>query len=125
MIQSMTGKPEVVLRHRSGRKKVSVVLIDWGVRESFHSLEYLNKQTVPRDDFELIWVEFYSRKPEPIARMVATPGRPMLDQWLVLCYPEEFIYHKHRAYNAGLLAASGEIVVICDSDAMFRPSFIE
>src|SRR4051812_20961585 len=109
MIRSMTGKPEVVLRHPSGRKKVSVVLIDWGVRESFHSLEYLNKQTAPRDDFELIWVEFYGRKPKPIARMAATPGRPMLDLWLVLGYPNEFIYHKHRAYNAGLLAASGDI----------------
>lgn len=125
MIRSTTGKPEVLLRHRSGRKKVSFVLIDWGVRESFHSVEYLNRQTAPRDDFELIWVEFYGRKPAELARMAATPGRPMIDQWVVLGYPEDLIYHKHRAYNAGLVAATGDIVVVCDSDAMFRPTFVE
>ena len=121
----MTGKPEVLFRHESGRKKVSVILIDWNVRESFHSLEYLNRQTVPRDDFELIWVEFFDRKAGPIQKMLGGSGRPKLDQWIVLGYPSDFLYHKHRAYNAGLLAASGEICVICDSDAMFKPTFIE
>jgi GT2 family glycosyltransferase len=121
----MTGKPEVVFRHESGRKKVSVILIDWNARESFHSLEYLNRQTAPRDDYELIWVEFYDRKPEPIRQMLGSSGRPKLDQWIVLGYPPELLYHKHRAYNAGLLAASGDICVICDSDAMFQPTFIQ
>jgi GT2 family glycosyltransferase len=121
----MTGKPELVFRHASGRKKVSVILIDWNARESFHSLEYLNRQTTPRDDFELIWVEFYDRKPEPIRQMLGSSGRPLLDQWIVLGYPPELLYHKHRAYNAGLLAASGDICVICDSDAMFKPTFIQ
>ncbi len=121
----MTGKPELVFRHDSRRKKLSVILIDWNARESFHSLDYLNRQTVSRDEYELIWVEFYDRKAEPIQRMLGAPGRPMLDQWIVLGYPQELLYHKHRAYNAGLLAAGGDICVICDSDAMFRPTFIE
>ncbi len=125
MAQLLTGKPEVVFRSAARRPKVSVILIDWNARESFHSLEYLNRQTAKREDFELIWVEFYSRKPEPLLRMVATPGLPMIDQWIVLGYPEQLTYHKHRAYNAGLLAARGDIVVICDSDAMFSPTFIE
>jgi hypothetical protein len=43
----------------------------------------------------------------------------------VLGYPDDTIYHKHRLYNVGLLAASGDVCVICDSDAMFRPTFIE
>ena len=30
---------------------ISVILLDWKVRESFHSLTYLNKQTLPRDRF--------------------------------------------------------------------------
>lgn len=121
----MTGRPEVLFRHDSGPKKISVILIDWNARESFHSLDYLNRQTAPRGDFELIWVEFYDRKPAPIQTMLGGRGRPMLDQWIVLGYPAELLYHKHRAYNAGLLAARGEICVICDSDAMFRPTFIE
>lgn len=120
----MRGRPEVLLDRRGGRKKLSVILIDWGVRESFHSLEYLNRQTTHRDDYELIWVEFYGHKPEPIRR--ATAGsRPLIDKWLVLGYPPDLVYHKHRAYNAGLLAASGEYCVVCDSDAIFQPTFVE
>lgn len=119
----MRGNPEVVLNRRTGRKKLSVILIDWGVRESFHSVEYLNRQTVPRDDYELIWLEFYGRKPEPLRRMAA--DRPLLDKWVVLGYPDNLVYHKHRLYNAGLAAADGDVCVICDSDAMFRPTFVE
>jgi hypothetical protein len=48
-----------------------------------------------------------------------------LDQWLVLGYPDDVIHHKHRAYNAGLFAATGDVCVICDSDAMFKPTFID
>src|SRR5579872_5118929 len=121
----MTGKPEILLRQESGQKKVSVILIDWSVRESFHSLDYLNRQTVSRNDYELIWVEFYERRAEPIRQMLASPGRPAIDQWIVLGYPNNLLYHKHPAYNAGLLAAKGDICIICDSDAMFRPTFIE
>ncbi|HLJ10056.1 MAG TPA: glycosyltransferase, partial [Planctomycetaceae bacterium] len=35
------------------------------------------------------------------------------------------IFHKHRMYNLGVALAEGEICVICDSDAMFTPTFIE
>ena len=122
----LTGKPEVLFRHQPERKKkVSVILLDWNVRESFHSLDYLNRQTTPRDDYELIWVEFYQRIAEPLKGMTGSSVRPLLDQWIVLGYPPDLLYHKHRAYNAGLLAATGDICVICDSDAMFRPTFIE
>ena len=50
---------------------------------------------------------------------------PVLDKWIVLGYPDGLIYHKHRLYNVGILVAEGEICVICDSDAVFRPTFIE
>jgi hypothetical protein len=118
----MTGQPEVVLNRPGGRKKVSVILIDWGVRESFHAVEYLNRQTAARADYELIWVEFYRRKPQPLEKL-AEDGA--LDRWIVLGYPDDTIYHKHRVYNVGLLAASGDVCVICDSDAIFRPTFID
>src|SRR6476646_1574498 len=102
----MNCQPQIVLQRNTIKPKISVVLIDWGVRESFHSLEYLNRQTAHRDDYELVWVEFYGRKPPELSRMAAVPGRPMLDQWVVLGYPEDLVYHKHRAYNAWLLAAT-------------------
>lgn len=116
--------PRILLDRPLARPKISVILIDWGVRESFHSLHYLNNQTADRDDYELIWLEFYDRQPEALRRMVAEAPRPLLDRWIVLGYPDDLIYHKHRLYNVGLLAARGEVCVICDSDAIFCPTFI-
>ncbi len=123
----MHCRPEVLLNHTGRKPRVSVILIDWGVRESFHSLRYLNRQTVRREDYELIWLEFYDRKPAGLRELVEQTGdgRPALEKWIVLGYPDDFLYHKHRLYNVGILAAEGDICVICDSDAMFRPTFIE
>jgi hypothetical protein len=123
----MHPTPELLLDYRRPNPKVSIILIDWGVRESFHSLHYLNRQTVGRDDYELIWLEFYDHKPEALRRTALDAGTdaPLLDRWLTLGYPRDLLFHKHRLYNAGVLLARGDVCVICDSDAMFTPTFIE
>lgn len=108
---------ELHVREPSLRPTVSVILSDWSCRESFHSLRYLNEQTVARNRYELIWVEFYSRRPAEIG--------PQVDQWVILEMPDQVCYHKHLTYNAGIVRSRGDIVVICDSDAMFSPTFIE
>jgi hypothetical protein len=121
----MHSKLQLVLNHPKPRAKVSIVLLDWGVRESFHSIRYLNAQTVPRDQYELIWVEFYDRVPPDLQRLTAAAGDPVLDKWLILGYPPQTCYHKHRMYNAAIVVAEGEICVFCDSDAIFQPTFVE
>jgi len=123
----MRCQPRILLDHPVRRPKISLILIDWGVRESFHSLYYLNRQTVPRDEYELIWLEFYDHEPAGLRQMIqqAGYGRPAVDRWFVLGYPGELIYHKHRLYNVGILAARGEVCVVCDSDAIYTPRFIE
>jgi hypothetical protein len=118
----MKSQPRIILRRGVRQPKVSVILIDWGVRESFHSLHYLNRQTANRADYELIWLEFYDRQPEALRRM--TTAEPVLDKWIVAGYPDDLIFHKHRLYNLGILAAEGAVCVICDSDAIFQPTFI-
>lgn len=116
-------RPECVRHNPKPGCKLSVILIDWRARESFHSLHYLNRQTLPRDQYELIWLEFYRHKPDKLLDLVAqTPTA--LDQWLIAGYPDDCLYHKHRLYNLGLLLAQGEHVVICDSDAIFTPNFL-
>ena len=42
--------------------KLSIILLDWSVREYFQALHFLRKQSVPRDQYELIWVELYDYK---------------------------------------------------------------
>jgi hypothetical protein len=119
---------EYVVNHAKPRAKVSVILLDWCVRESFHSLHYLNRQTVDRSQYELIWIEFYDRKPQALLDAVEQAeqaGTPLVDKLIVMNHPRNFIFHKHRMYNLGVVVSEGEICVICDSDAMFTPNFIE
>lgn len=121
-------RPTVLLDHRKPKARVSVILIDWKARESFHGLHYLNNQTVDREKYDLIWVEFYDHKPEKLTELVEraeAAGEPLIDKWVKLGYPDDALFHKHRMYNVGVLLSDGDICVICDSDAMFPPTFIE
>jgi hypothetical protein len=118
--------PELVWYRPRPGCRLSIILLDWGVRESFHSLHYLNRQTVARDHYELIWLEFYGRKPLKLQEMVFRQGKntPLLDQWIVAGYAGDTIFNKHRLYNLGLLVSQGHYCVICDSDAIFTPDFV-
>jgi hypothetical protein len=98
---------------------VSLILLDWSVRESFHLLHYLRDQDVPREVFEVIVIEYYGRVSEAIK-----PFADEVDTWVLLQMPEGCYYHKHLMYNVGIVLSRGEICVICDSDAMVKPEFI-
>ena len=101
------------------RPEVSIILLDWSVRESFHLLHYLRAQTVPRDSFEVILVEYYSR-----ISAAAQPYAGDIDTWMLLEMPDQCYYHKHLMYNAGIVMSRGTVCVFCDSDAMVRDSFV-
>lgn len=96
------------------RPIVSVILLDWSVRERFQALEWLNRQDVRRDSFEIIWIELRNR--------VVPEALEMAD--VVVTLDQEGVYHKHKAYNEGVLLARGDLVTVCDSDAVFHPRFI-
>jgi len=101
-------------------RKVSIILLDWSVRESYHSIEYLNKQdNVLREDYEIIWIEYYDKKAKTLLKY---NDIGYIDQYIVL--GKKGGYRKHVMYNEGILAATGEIIVICDSDAMFSSTFV-
>jgi hypothetical protein len=109
--------------------KVSIVLLDWSCRESFHILDYLSEQNVPRDQYEIIWIEYYDRRASQIdqglenARLRGRP--PVVDQWFIMDTPSNVYYHKHLMYNVGIVRSRGEIIVVCDSDAMVKNTFVE
>src|SRR5260370_19239418 len=119
---------ESVVAHAQPEATVSVILLAWSVRESFHSLHYLNRQTVDRSQYELIWIEFYDRKPQALWQAVEaaeTAGRPLVDKLVVMNYPRDVIFHKHRMYNLGIPLSEGKICVIFDSHPRLTPNFIQ
>jgi hypothetical protein len=109
----------VVQRRERREAVVSLVLLDWSVRETFQLLHYLAQQTAPRECFEVIVVEYYGREAPALA-----PWASFIDTWLLLEMPARCYYHKHLMYNAGLVLAQGEVVLFCDSDAMVRETFL-
>jgi|GEM_PF-2081489 hypothetical protein len=100
--------------------KISLILLDWSVRESFHLLYYLAKQSLPKNQFEVIVIEYYSYISDAIKKY-----ENQVDTWILLEMPKNCYYHKHLMYNVGIAVAKGEIIIICDSDAMAKPSFLK
>ena len=111
---------KVVARRERTGAAVTVVLLDWSVREQMQLLHYLRTQTLARAAYEVMVVEFYGRE-----SAVVGGYRDMIDTWVLLEMPAACCYHKHLMYNAGIVLAQGAVVVFCDSDAMVRPTFLE
>lgn len=109
--------------------KISIVLLDWSCRESVHILDYLEKQTIPRTEYEIIWIEYYSRKLSDIDKRLKDCERsaksPLIDQWVLTEMPSDVYYHKHLLYNVGISLSRGSILVFCDSDAIVKNTFLE
>lgn len=121
---------QILFEHKSQTSpKLSIVLLDWSCRDSFHSLYYLNNQKVPREQYEITWIEYYRKHSSEIEVKLKECERlgkpPIIDKWIVMEMPDNVYYHKHLMYNIGIVASKGEIVTFCDSDAIFSPTFVE
>lgn len=112
------SQPSTVTVHKSNTRTkdplVSIILIDWSVRERFHTLDWLNRQDAPRDSYELVWVELYER----------VPSEAIEKADVVLTCNQRGMFSKHNGLNAGYLHARGQILNNCDSDAVFPPDFV-
>ena len=94
--------------------RLSIILLDWECRERFSTLDWLLKQDVAKDQYELIWVELYDRVVYEVMEKAD----------VVITCNQRGTYHKHIGYNIGLLQARGSIICVCDSDAVFPPDFV-
>ncbi|MBF0317380.1 MAG: glycosyltransferase [Nitrospirae bacterium] len=130
MLKDIPEKPTVVAdNHREGKPDLSIILTDWSCRESIHALRYLNDQSVSRDRYEIVWIEYYGRRLTDIETALdkgkETGKQPVVDMWLTLNMPDDTVYHRHLMYNAGIVAAGGEVVAFCDSDAIYGVDFVK
>lgn len=94
--------------------RLSFILLDWNCRERFTTLDWLNRQDIPREQYELIWVELYDRVVDEVMEKAD----------VVITCNQRGTYHKHLGYNVGLLHARGDLICVCDSDAVFPADFV-
>ena len=110
----------LIKSHTGAKPRISLILLDWSVRESFHLLHYLEKQDIERNLFEVVVIEYYDTASPALKQY-----EHQINTWILLQMPRECCFHKHLMYNTGLIMSRGEILVICDSDAMVGPGFIK
>jgi hypothetical protein len=108
--------------------ELSIVLLDWSCRESFHIFDYLSSQAVDRSKFEILWVEYYERREKEIEAAIRKSQlageHPPVDKGIILDMPRNLYYHKHLMYNVGIIASARRIVTFCDSDGIVTKNFV-
>ena len=100
--------------------KISVVTWDGGFRESFHTVDFFANQTIPVDEYEFIWVEYYGT-----AETILVEKINGLENGKLIYLNGEENWHAGKCMNAGVNASLGELVVIIDGDIIVQPDFLE
>ncbi len=117
------------LRTSSEGLKLSIILLDWSCRHSAHILDCLARQTVPRNQYEIIWVEYYKQLSPCIQSRITDAclgrGEMPIDIASALEMEVSICHHKHLLLNAGVLLARGPVVCFADSDAIVTPTFVQ
>ena len=110
------------------RPIVSIVIGDWsGAPGVTAVLEALDHQDIPREQFEVVWVDWTidtSAAERWLEERRANGRDPVIDRWVVLersraepCLPAVLA-------NVGIVASRGEIVTLLDVPALVTPSFV-
>jgi len=98
---------------------ITVITWDAGFRESFHTADCFNIQTLPRSEYEFIWVEYFSDIDSRISdKLKRFPNARSL------CYGGTAPWHLGRAINSAAKVARGDILVITDGDILVSPDFL-
>jgi glycosyltransferase involved in cell wall biosynthesis len=115
---------------RTASPRFSIILCTYNRRNLvLTTLASLRRQTLPYDQFEVIVVDNGSNDGtlDAVRSYVSAgvePGRNRADLWNVQCLSEPQNGLAHARYT-GLLAASGEIAVFLDDDAIADPYLLD
>ncbi len=114
--------------------KHSIILWDCCYRNFFHLTGSLAVQDFPRDAYEIIWVEQRSRAEsdhfnhrlglKSLGDTVAQHAGNCQARVLYLNQPASQPYHLGMAVNAGIRAASGDLLTSMDGDMLVRADFL-
>jgi hypothetical protein len=99
---------------------ISVILIDGSFRERFHAVDAFAHQTLPADQFEILWVEHYGRIHADLAARASR--YPHLR---IITLGRDGEYHSAYCRNAGVRESRGELIVYADGDVVPEPTVLE
>jgi hypothetical protein len=100
--------------------RISIVMVDGSFREGFHAIDFFCKQSIPPEDYELIWVEYYD-KVNPVLKAE-------IDKYphaRIITLNRTGIYHSSYCFNAGIAASRGELILLPDADIVVETDFLE
>lgn len=100
--------------------KVSIIMVDGSFRERFHSIDYFGNQSLSPEEYELIWVEYYSQvNPELKEKIGRYPN------FRIVTLGREGLYHSSYCFNEGIRQAKSELLIIPDADVVVESNFLE
>ena len=92
-------------------------MVNGGFRERFHLIDCLNNQTLPKKQYELIWVECFD-KVSPVLQTKENLKIITLNR-------VGHSYSMSHCFNEGIRQSTGELIVIPDGDVFVSPHFLE
>ncbi len=103
--------------------KISVVMVDGAFRERYDSIDFMAKQNLPADRYELIWVEYFDKIDPDLQQRIDTASKT--HNFRTITLGRKGHYHSSYCFNRGIIEAKGELLVIPDADVIAEPNFLE
>lgn len=90
-------------------------MIDGGFRENIFGAKYFSEQTMPADEYEIIWVDYYDRPHKDLNKY---------SNIKVVTLNKTGEYHSSCCFNKGIELAHGTVLVIPDADQIVSENFL-
>jgi GT2 family glycosyltransferase len=113
----------LIKREKNNSKKapkVTVIMVDGSYRPHFAIIDCLSQQTLPTDEFEVLWIEYYDKvKLELVNKM-----NPYAN-FHIITLQQTGTYHSSLCFNKGISVAKAELLIIIDADTVIEKDFIK
>jgi len=100
--------------------KLSVIMWDCSFRERFHAIKSYLNQTLDKNIYEVIWVEFYSKVKKEVKKFANE-----YPNFTILTLKRSGKWQYGICVNEGVRIAKGDILVISDGDVVVDEKFLE
>ena len=98
---------------------LSVVTWDAGFRESYHTVNFFNRQTLAKEKFEFVWADYYSTINPELSEKIEAMGNGR-----TFCFGGAGKWHLGQCLNAAVRESRADLIVIPDGDIVVEENFL-